>query len=336
MRQQREATGPSSRGQCLIYADGKPGRPLSALAQISNILEDPKAFVWLDIIDPGPQDFALIAEEFALHPLAVEDAVRAHERPKIEAYGDSWFLVVQAATRQGESLNIHEVAIFVGAQYVVTVRTSPPYPFDQLERRWANLPPSLHRDSGALLYTMLDTIVDGYTLIAEAFEEHVEALESALLGDSQRTNDVLLEIYQMKKDVSRFRRAVVPMRDILTPILRGDLHLFGADEMPYYRDVLDHVALAVDQMDTARELVNNARDTHISMASHRQNEVAKQLTIVATIFLPLTFITGFFGQNFGWMIAGITSPQSFAFWGIGSEFVGLVALLSYFRFKRWY
>lgn len=325
-----------TRAQCFVYADSLHVRSLSRLEEISEILRDPNAFIWLDVIDPKPADFALIQEEFGLHPLAIEDAIKAHERPKIEAYGTSWFLIVQGATRNGDDLRIHELAIFAGAQFLVTVRAAPIYPFDQLQRRWENLPAAVRRDSGALLYTMLDTVVDGYTVIAEAFEEHVEQLESALLGNNRRTDEVLLEIYQMKKDLSRFRRAVIPMRDILTPILRGDLQLFGADELPYYRDVFDHVTLVVDQMDNARELVNNARDTHISMASHRQNEVAKQLTIVATVFLPLTFITGFFGQNFGWLVNHITSSHTFAIWGIGSEIVALIALLGYFRYKRWF
>jgi magnesium transporter len=172
--------------------------------------------------------------------------------------------------------------------------------------------------------------------IVRAYEDHVEALEEALLGDRQRTKDVLIEIYEMKKDLTRFRRAVVPVRDILTPILRGELKLFGEDEIPYYRDVYDHVAVVVDQMDAARDIINNARDTHISIASHRQNEVAKQLTIVATVFLPLTFITGFFGQNFGWLVNHITDRSAFQFWGIGSEVVGLAGLLGYFRWKRWF
>ncbi len=322
--------------RCLIYDGTAQPRPLERLDDISNLLSDSEAFVWLDVRDPQQNDLQLMEAEFGLHPLAIEDAVKAHERPKIETYESSWFVIVHGATRDGASLNINELAIFAGAQYIVTVRTSPVYPLDEIERRWTLLPPGVRRDSGALLYTILDTVVDDYTTISEAFEEHVEALEAALLGDARRTNQVLLEIYAMKKDLSRFRRAVTPMREILAPIIRGDLHLFGADELPYYRDVYDHVARVVDQMDSVRELINNARDTHIAMASHRQNEVAKQLTIVATVFLPLTFITGFFGQNFGWLVNHITTAETFVFWGIGSEIVAFAALLGYFRFKRWF
>ncbi|MGH7708288.1 MAG: magnesium transporter CorA family protein [Vulcanimicrobiaceae bacterium] len=314
---------------------GSP-QPLANLAEISEILKAPNAFVWLDVVDPGADDLALIQEEFKLHPLAIEDAIKAHERPKIEAYGDSWFVVVHGATRDGATLTIHEIAIFAGSKFVVTVRALPAFPLDEIERRWQHQPNNAPRDGGTLLYTILDTVVDGYSPIAEAFEEHVEVLESALLGEGRRTDDVLLEILAMKKDLGRFRRAVVPMRDILTPIIRGDMRLFAENELPYYRDVYDHVARVVDQMDAARDLVNNARDTHISIASHRQNEVARQLTIVATIFLPLSFITGFFGQNFGWLINHITSTGAFLAFGIGTEILAVVALLGYFRFKRWF
>jgi magnesium transporter len=322
--------------RCLIYDAAGNCRPLKALADISEELREPTTFVWLDAVDPQPSDFAFIAEEFSLHPLAIEDALKDHDRPKIEAYGESWFVIVQGATRAGERLRIHELSLFVGAQFLVSVRTEPPYPLDEVERRWQFLPATLRRDSGALLYTLLDTVVDGYTPVAQAFEDRVEALESALLGDARRTNEVLLEIYAMKKELNRFRHAVVPVRDMLTPIMRGDLPLLGADELPYYRDVYDHVTRVIDQMDSARELVNNARDTHISVASHRQNEVAKQLTIVATVFLPLTFITGFFGQNFGWLVNHIADGKTFAAWGIGSEIAAFLALLGYFRFKRWF
>jgi magnesium transporter len=320
---------------CLVNRHGAQAREIVDLDQISDILKETDSFVWLDVADPGPDDLQLIQEEFGLHPLAVEDAVKAHQRPKLEAYDDAWFIIVHGATRAGDELRIHEIAIFVGARYVVTVRDEPLYPVDEIQRRW-HAGNGIGGGTGALLYTILDTIADGYTPIAEAFEDRVEVLEEELLRRGTRTESVLLEIYGMKKELARFRRAVLPMRDILTPIIRGDVGLLPRRDLPYFRDVFDHVARAVDQLDDARDLVNSARDTHISMASNRQNEVAKQLTIVATVFLPLTFITGFFGQNFGWLVNHITSPASFLAFGIGSEVVAFAALLGYFRYKHWF
>ncbi len=320
---------------CLVNRHGAQAREIADLAQISDILAEPDSFVWLDVADPGPDDLELIQEEFGLHPLAVEDAVKAHQRPKLEAYDDAWFIVVHGATRDGDELRIHEIAIFVGARYVVTVRDEPLYPVDEIQRRWHG-GNGVGGGAGALLYTILDTVVDGYTPIAEAFEDRVEVLEGELLRRGTRTESVLLEIYEMKKDLHRFRRAVVPMRDILTPIMRGDVSLLPRRDLPYFRDVYDHVARAVDQLDDARDLVNNARDTHISMASNRQNEVSKQLTIVATVFLPLTFVTGFFGQNFGWLVDHITGLEAFLVLGVGSEIAAGAALLWYFRYKHWF
>jgi magnesium transporter len=321
----------------LIYEGAREPRHLAKLAEVRDVLRDSAAFVWLDVVDPSAQDFSLFENEFGLHPLAVEDAVRAHERPKVEAFEDSWFLILHGATRDGDKLRIHEFAVFVGVNFLITARTVPDaYPLDEVERRWDAIPSFIKRDSGALLFTIIDTVVDGYTVIAEALEDRVALLESALLGDPRRTNTVLLEIYEMKKTLTSFRRAVIPVSDILNPILRGDLQLFDANELTYVRDVHDHVTRVVVQLDSARELINNARDTHISIATNRQNEVTKELTIVATIFLPLSFITGFFGQNFSWLVNNLNGLRTFAVWGIGSEIVAVLALVAYFRFKRWF
>jgi magnesium transporter len=289
------------------------------------------------MVDPTAQDFSLFEEEFGLHPLAVEDAVRAHEMPKVESYRDSWFLILHGATRNADKLLVHEFAVFVGAKFLVTARTAPDaYPLDEVQKRWDSMPSFIKRDSGALLFTIIDTVVDGYTAIAEALRERVTLLESALLGDPRRTSTILLEIYEMKKNLTTFRQAVVPMRDILNPILRGDLQLFEETELAYFRDVHDHVNRVVNQLDGARELIDNARETHISLATNRQNEVSKQLTIVATIFLPLSFITGFFGQNFGWLVNNLNGFATFAVWGIGGEIAAVLALVAYFRYKRWF
>lgn len=322
-----------------VYRGNGLERQLESPADISDVIAaEPDAFVWLDVSEPNAHVFDLIQDEFRMHPLAIEDALTSHQRPKIEAYGDTWFVVVYAATRDAEELALHEVAIFIGRHFAVTVRAKPAYPLDEFRRRWSHERTPNHADGGTFLYAFLDTIVDGYRPIAEAFEDHVEALEAALLGEDARTRDVLLEIFEMKKSLATFRRAVVPVRDIITPIMRGDIVLFSGDtdELPYFRDVFDHVSIVTEQLDAARDLINNARDTHIALASNRQNDVAKQLTIVATVFLPLTFVTGFFGQNFGFLINHITSAGSFWWVGVGSEIFALAALLGYFRFKRWF
>jgi magnesium transporter len=322
---------------CRIYSGGGGYSELSDLSRISEILVEPDSFVWLDAVDPDAGDLDLIKEEFGLHPLAIEDAVKAHQRPKIEAYDSYWFVVVHPVTKSaGGELTIHELAIFAGAKFIITVRESPPFPLEEIERRWHGPHDGLPSDSGALLYTILDTVVDGYLPVAEAFEERVDELEEALFEDRQRKSDVLLEIFRMKKDVQQFRRSVVPMRDLLAPIIRGDLKLFAPGEIAYYRDVYDHAVRAIEQMDAARDLVTSALDVQISIASSRQNEVSKQLTIIATIFLPLSYITGFFGQNFGFLVDRVAGAPAFLLGGVVLQVVSFLALLAYFRFKRWF
>lgn len=331
-------TAPEPQGPlCRIYSGGGQFSELTELSRISEILVEPDAFVWLDAVDPDESDLALMQEEFELHPLAIEDAVKAHQRPKIEAYDNYWFVVVHAVTKAADGeLTVHEIAIFAGAKFIITVRDEPAYPLGEIERRWHGPHGALRSDSGALLYTILDTVVDGYLPVADALAERVEELEDALFEERLRKRDVLLEIFELKKQVQAFRRSVVPMRDLLAPIIRGDLALFDPSEIAYYRDVYDHSVRAIEQMDAARDLVTSALEIQISISAARQNEVVKQLSFIATIFLPLSFITGFFGQNFGYLVSHIESAPAFWFAGVGLQLAALAALLGYFRFKRWF
>ena len=148
--------------------------------------------------------------------------------------------------------------------------------------------------------------------------------------------DLPLRIFGLKRDLQRFRRAAVPMRDILNPIIRGDLVLYKNEEIAYFRDVYDHAIRVIDQLDAARDLLNNALEINLSIVANRQNAIVKQLTIIATVFLPLTFITGFFGQNFGYLVSRIGSTSSFWALGIGAQAVTLIALICYFKWKRWF
>jgi magnesium transporter len=324
--------------RCRILRDGRPVPPPGNLDDLSEILKEHGSFVWFDVVDPDPSDLSLLQEEFDLHPLAVEDAVNAHQRSKIEDYGAYWFVVVHGVTRADARLAFHEIALFIGQKFIVSVRHAAAYPLDEIERRWLAHGASnrLRHDGGYLLYTILDTIVDGYSAVVDTIEDRVEELEGGLFQGKALGDDELVEVYTMRRDVQQFRRAVVPMREILSPIMRGDTRLLPREEIPYYRDVYDHVVRAIDDLDAVRDLVASALDLHLSVSSAQQNEVTKQLTIIATIFLPLTFVTGFFGQNFSWMIDHITGARPFFIMGVGGEVVALAGLLVYFKRKGWF
>lgn len=321
--------------ECRIYRGGALESKVDDLSQIDEILREPGSVVWLDVVDPSAADLQLLQEEFGLHPLAVEDAALEHERPKIESYGTYWFIVLQATTMRDTDLVFHEMAIFAGKNFLVTVRHAPAFDLAEVEKRWHAHPDEFRRGAGFLLYTLLDTVVDGYLPVSEAFQERVDALEEQLFGAGRRDN-LLPRVFAMKKDAHRFRWAALPMRDILNPIIRRDIDLFPEAVTAYFRDVYDHAVLVIDQLDTLRDLMTSALEIHLSTVANRQNEVAKQLTVIATIFLPLTFVTGFFGQNFGWLISRIGGGGAFVAWGFGTELFTVALTVGYFKWKGWF
>lgn len=321
---------------CVVFNDGQASGSPNALTDISEILNQKGKLVWFDVVDPQPEDLSLLEREFHLHPLAIEDAVAAHQRSKIEAYDGYYFIVVHAATVSDTQLTLHELAIFAGHNFLVTVRHSPPYPLEEILERWSAHPEHLRSEAGYLLYTILDTVVDGYVPVAEMSGEKVDALEENLFERTPSQREILPQIFRMKKDAQRFRRAALPMREILTPLVREDLSLFSREEALYFRDVYDHTVLVIDQLDAARDLVNSALEIHLSVVANRQNEVAKQLTVIATIFLPLSFIVGFFGQNFSWLINHIGGEGTFALFGLGTEVIVVILTLLFFKVRGWF
>jgi magnesium transporter len=321
--------------RCMAYGPNQVESNLTDLCRISEVLEAPETLLWLDVVAPTEHDFEIMREEFQLHPLAIEDALKAHQRTKLEQYGDVWFFVVNAATYDVEGISSSEIAIFAGTNFIITVRSDESFSFDSIYARWNDTIAVRTHNAGVLLFTVLDAIVDGFLPVAEALEEQVDMLDTSLLVSQNRTEEILLKSFQLKKNLNRFRRIVAPMQTLLHPIIRGDLTLVQTDVIPYFRDVDDHVLRALVQVDDAREQITNARETHVALASHRQNEVSKQLTLIATIFLPLTFITGFFGQNFAYLTNAIVSEKSFWWLGIGTEIFAVVALLGYARYRHW-
>ncbi len=323
--------------RCMLIDGDKPIRHLRDTSQISDILAKHEELVWLDLVAPTASDLVLLREEFDLHPLAIEDAGAAHERPKLDVYDGYWLAVIHGETLDTTGkLLTHEIAIFAGKNYLVTIRNEPAYPLDEMERRWAAHWGPMQRTSVGLLYVILDTVVDGYFPVAGKLDERLEGLENRILGKRSEQLPIMEQIFAIKRDLQHFRRSVMPMREILQQVLRGDVSPIGEDVAIYYRDIYDHVMRLIEQIDSARDLASNTIDIYLSSVTYRQGEVNKQLTIIATIFLPLTYITGFFGQNFGWMINGIASPQIFWWLGVGSQIATVIGLLVLFKRRGWF
>ncbi|GAC1403402.1 MAG: magnesium transporter CorA family protein [Candidatus Velthaea sp.] len=335
--QKQVVDAPNHHARCLIFTGSDAARALKDPSEISEILTDDHTIVWFDLAQPGAGDLQLLQEEFDLHPMAIEDAALAHERPKIDTYEEYMLLVVHGAILDPRGrLQIGELAIFVGKNFVVTIRTEPLFPIEEIERRWRSHWGPIPRDPFGLLYALLDTIVDSYYPVTHLYDDRLEHIETHLFEGGRGSTEMLREIFEFKRDLQKLRRAAGPMRDILQTILRGDIRTIEPAVIAYFRDVHDHALRVVEQIETQRDLTNSALDVHLSSQSQKQGEVSKQLTIIATIFLPLTYITGFFGQNFGHMVNFIVPAWTFWWLGIGGQLVTLFFLLGYFRYKRWF
>jgi magnesium transporter len=316
---------------CVVFNHGAEPRTLNDLDEISDILAEGNGFVWLDIAEPSSEDLALLEREFEIHPTAIEDAHLRHERPKIEFFDRYVLVVTHAATLDaGGDMVTHEIAVIAGERYAITLRAKPAYPLAEVILRRKTMT-SVPMDATGLLYILLDTIVDGYFPVTEGYDDRLVRLEARLFDSEKFT-----ERTEFKRALVIFRSQVAPMREVLSRLTHSEIAPLQPGLALYFRDVYDHVLRALEQIDITRDLVNSTLDIHLASQSHRQNEVSKQLTIIATIFLPLTYITGFFGQNFGWMVNNVTSPQIFWWLGVGSQVLTVIGLMWYFKHRRWF
>ncbi len=288
---------------------------------------------WLDISDPKEEDFALVAEELGLHPLAVEDAQQVHERPKIDEYPDHYFVVFYAIDKEkADVVHLHKLAVFFLRNVLVTVHDGDCGPRQEVEKRWRE---GRISSVGLLLHGLLDHAVDEYFDVVDDFGDRVDALERLIVQDrgGRGLQDSLTKLFALKRDLLRLRKVVAPERDVLSVLSRGDLGFLPPEERVYYQDVYDHVLRVTDEIDTFRDLVSSVVDANLAAISNRLNEVMKVLTALATILLVMTVVTGFFGQNF----TTIIPYESVAlFWAsIGFMVVSGLLLALYFRRKGW-
>ncbi len=289
---------------------------------------------WIDI--QGLGDEALlrkVAEDFAIHPLALEDVVNAPQRPKIEEY-DEQLLIITRMTSLGDrlELDVEQLGIFVGDRYVITVRERYGDVLDPVRARIRDGKGRIRTSSsGYLAYAILDTIVDGYYPVVESIGEALERLEPRVM--TQPGPKMLERLNRYKSILLKLRRGIWPQRDALSHVMRDGSRFVPEAVRPFLRDTYDHCAQLVEVLDSHRELVNGLMGIYLSVVSNRTNDVMKVLTIMASIFIPLTFIAGIYGMNFEGM------PELHSSWGypmtLGAMVVTAVALLYFFRRKGW-
>jgi magnesium transporter len=315
---------------CVAYADGRRVEEVE-LGRIGEALTQPDRFIWIGLREPTDEMLRQVQQEFGLHDLAVEDALCAHQRPKLEQYGDSLFVVLRTAYVEREQARIQfgETHIFVGDRYIVVVRHGASQPYVPVRARIESTPQLLRKGPGFVLYALMDYIVDQYFPIVDMLEEKLERLEEKIFAE-QIDRQTTAEIYELQRALLEVKRVVAPLIDVCNRLMRFDMVIVSEDARLYFRDVYDHVVRINEMVDTLRELLTTALEANFSLISIRQNEVMKRFAGWGALFALPTMIAGIYGMNFRFM------PE--LDWDLGYPLVlavtaGLCALL-YARFRR--
>jgi magnesium transporter len=286
---------------CAAYADGRRVADVP-LADISEVLRVPDRFVWVSLEEPDAALLATLQEEFGLHELAVEDALRAHQRPKIEQYGDSLFIVLRTARTDPETgrPELGEAHFFLGQRFLVAVRHGPATFDGEVRARCEANPHLLAKGPGFALYALMDMIVDQYFPVVDALEGELEAIEEEIFGE-EFTAATTERLYRLKKGLLDVKRAVAPLLEVCSRLTRFDLTTIHEDMHPYFRDVYDHTIRLNEMVDVLRELVTGALEAKLALVSVAQNESMKKLAAWGAIIGVPTLIAGVYGMNFEFM-----------------------------------
>lgn len=291
-------------------------------------------FFWLDLHAPGPEELTQLRDIFGFHPLALEDIEHFGQRPKLDDYGSYVFLVFYGAWRhQAQDPNpLREVQMFISGHYLITIHRDP---LPALDEQRKQLDGRLLHSEQFILYRVLDALVDSFFPLLADMDDEIDELESAIVATP--SDDQLQRLFALKRQLVAMRKVISPQRDLFASSVDRLAGLPGLelDERDYFRDIYDHLIRISDLIDSYRDLLSGATDLYLSTVSNRQNDVMKQLTVIATVFLPLGFLTGFFGQNFGFLVKDITPTWTFWVVGLGSMLATCVGLLIFFRRKGW-
>lgn len=313
---------------CSAYRHGKQLADITIEA-ISDVLQEKDTFVWVGLLEPDRHLMRKIQEEFNLHELAVEDAQKAHQRPKLEEYGDTLFVVLHTALLVQDEIRFGETHIFVGPRFVVTVRHGPSLGYAKVRERAESMPDRLASGPGYVLYSIVDFVVDHYQPCMDSLQTRFASFEQQLFKPGSHA-DNLQNFYTLKNELLTLQAAVVPLVEICTQLLRFHGDIIPKENRIYYRDILDHVARVTQGADRMREMINAAMHVALAQVTIRQNEVVKRLAGWGAILAVPTMVFSLYGMNFEYM------PELKWKWGypviMGAIVIGCTLL--YRRLKR--
>jgi magnesium transporter len=315
---------------CAYYKDGHRTDEGAVPPEEAAARRSEGGFVWLGLFEPGAEELAQVRDAFGLHELAVEDAQSIHLRPKIENYENDVRLVILRTARYDdaeEEVDFGNIAIFVAPTFVITVRQGVASELRGARQRLEQRPELLAAGSSSALWAILDEVVDDYAPVVAGLERDIDEIEATVFSGAVAPTE---RIYSRRSEATDFYRAVHPLLAVVGTVERTTV---APELRPYLRDVQDHLLLVEEEVAAQRDLLGTVLQANMAVisveqtkVSVRQNSTIEQLTVLATVFLPLTFITGFFGQNFAWLIGHISSWTAFIVYGLGG-LAGPLALL---------
>lgn len=300
----------------------RDGRLVDAPPEGTTVRDDGPGLLWIRAVAPTSEELDLLERTLGLHPLAVEDIRNRNQRPKVDEYPGQLFVVLFAADRGSGAtpgaapgddtgnIRLVEVHVVVGDGYLCSIADSEVSAIAALARQCALRPEIASDQAGRLFYRICDAVVDSYFPLLDELDGDIDELETAIIQRADGTT--VSDIFGLKRDLNVLRRVLGPQRDVLQGLAGPHGPALGEEAQLYLRDVYDHGVRIVEQVDAYRDIVTGALDVYLSSVSNRLGEQTRRLSVVATIFLPLTFFTGFFGQNFGFLVEHITSTRAFA------------------------
>jgi len=250
------------------------------------------------VSDPISQDFDALAEEFGFHHLSIEDCRNEHQRPKVEEFEGYYFIVLYEAQLAGpnDRLELRELNIFLGKNYLVTVHSRPIRAIETARRLWGEWVDRSDQGAGLLSYLLIDAIVDDYMPLLDIVSEHMDDLEDSIFGEWRA--EVIQDIFGVKKKLLYLRRSITPLRDVFNTLLRREQPIFPRETHVYFQDVYDHLIRVADTIDTLRDMLNSTMDAYLSVSGNRMNKIMKRLTSISTILMSVTLVAGIYGMNF--------------------------------------
>ncbi len=314
---------------CAAYKNGRRVSDV-ALDKVHELLKDTDQFVWIGLNEPTEEILQKVQEEFNLHDLAIEDAHMAHQRPKIELYGDSIFVVIRTAHMNADRhIDFGETHFFLGKNFIVSIRHGSSVSYAEVRARCEAMPELLSKGQGFVLYAIMDFIVDHYFPVVHDMEQELVAIEEKIFKakPSRQTTE---QIYQLKRELLEVRRAVSPLVDVCNRLMRFDIKSISVETQPYFRDIYDHVVRINEMIDNTRELLSTALEANFSLISISQNDTSKKFAGWAAIIAVPTMVAGFWGMNFKFM------PETEWEYGFHAVITATVflCLLLYILFRR--